>query len=80
MGFWDRVAGCKHENLYPNYSASVACGTPYCSGHEYHCKDCGVFIADCGCGFVRGLSGWPEARWRKLRRKKYYKIKEGGEG
>ena len=76
MNFWDKVAECKHENMYPDYYEDVSCGTPYCGGWESHCKDCGVFIADCKCGFVRGLSGWPMAGWRRFRRKKENKRRE----
>lgn len=62
--FWDRVEGCKHENLHPNYYETIYCGTPYCSGMETHCLDCRVFITKCGCGFNNGMSGWPLKRWR----------------
>jgi hypothetical protein len=57
VSFWERVYKCKHKNMNPNYSESVSCWTPYCSGWEEHCLDCGVFITECGCGFLSGKSG-----------------------
>ena len=69
MDFWERVCECKHKNLYPDYFEFISCGTPYCSGNETHCMDCGVFITDCGCHWNMGMSGWSEARWRKERQK-----------
>ena len=60
--FWDKVLKCEHKNLDPNYYEHVSCGTPYCSGHETHCLDCGVYISECGCGFNNGMSGWPYRR------------------
>ena len=70
MEFWDKVSKCEHKNLDPNYYEYVPCGTPYCSGWEEHCLDCGVYITKCGCGFNNGMSGWPDSRWRELQRKK----------
>lgn len=67
--FWDKVRECKHKNLWPCYSAYVSCGTPYCSGHEYHCKDCKAYVTECGCGFCNGLSGWP---WSRVKKKTKY--------
>jgi hypothetical protein len=69
--FWDKVYQCKHKNLYPDYYENVYCGTPYCSGNESHCKDCGVYIAECGCGSSGGLSGWSYERVRRWQKKKY---------
>ena len=63
--FWDKVLKCKHENLYPHYLRGISCPTPYCRGHETHCKDCGAYITTCGCGFLSGMSGWSESRSRK---------------
>ena len=60
--FWDKVRDCKHENTYDCYHDSVYCSTPYCSASEYHCKDCGVFITECGCGSSSGMSGWSSRR------------------
>jgi len=60
--FWDKVEKCSHENL-SDYHETVLCPTPYCSGYENHCLDCGVYISKCGCGFNNGLSGWPQSRW-----------------
>ena len=62
--FWDKVMKCKHENLSPDYCEYIPCGTPYCSGCEEHCLDCGVYISNCGCGSNYGMSGWPEKRWK----------------
>jgi hypothetical protein len=61
--FWDKVSQCKHENLSPNYCEPIRCSTPYCSGSEYHCKDCGVYISECGCRSNDGMSGWPQKRY-----------------
>lgn len=63
--FWDKVNKCKH-NINPNYFITIKCGTPYCSGNEVHCLDCHAYIIECGCGFLNGMSGWPEKRWRKV--------------
>ena len=60
--FWDKVRECKHKNTYPDYYQNVYCGTPYCSGGESHCKDCGVYISECQCGYCNGMSGWP---WKR---------------
>ena len=60
--FWDRVYKCSHENLSPNYNPLVRCPTPYCSGSETHCLDCGVYTTKCGCGANDGMSGWP---WKR---------------
>jgi hypothetical protein len=67
--FWDKVEKCKHENISPDYCEPTSCWTPYCSGLESHCLDCGVFITKCGCGFNNGMSGWPNERWRKRDRR-----------
>jgi len=72
--FWDKVIKCKHKNLNPNYYETIYCPTPYCSGHESHCDDCGVYISKCGCGFNNGMSGWSERRWRYHQTKITYKI------
>ena len=66
--FWEQVCDCDHEDLYPDYDDDVSCGTPYCSGLETHCRKCGVFIVSCGCGFLSSFSGWPEKRWRIVRK------------
>lgn len=63
--FWDKVYKCKHKNISPNYSPMVYCDTPYCTGHEEHCLDCGVYISDCLCHSNFGYSGWPHKRWIK---------------
>jgi len=63
--FWERVNKCKHENLSPNYSVLVCCPTPYCSGEEVHCLDCGAYSTKCGCGYMNTISGWPYRRWEK---------------
>ena len=69
MAFWEKVEKCQHKNFYPDYSKFVSCGTPYCSGHEDHCKDCGAFIAECSCGYCDGISGWSNLRWNRHWRK-----------
>lgn len=63
--FWGRVRECDHDNLNDDYDAHVRCTTPYCSGYERHCLDCGVYIQRCKCGYNDGLSGWPAKRWWK---------------
>ena len=60
---------CQHKNLYENYYYGFACWTTYCHAQEVRCKDCGMFITSCGCGFNNGESGWSETRWNKFRRK-----------
>lgn len=69
--FWDKVGKCSHKNLSVSYYVNLSCATPYCSGEEVRCLDCGVYISKCGCGYCNGMSGWPEAQW-----KAYYKKKE----
>ncbi len=59
--FWDRVEKCNHKDR-TNYYVDVYCSTPYCSGHESHCRSCGVYISECGCSSESGMSGWPRAR------------------
>jgi hypothetical protein len=73
--FWKKVYKCKHEHLSPNYCEFINCSTPYCSGCETHCLDCGVYISKCSCGYNNGMSGWPQKRWRNIEIKKYYKGK-----
>jgi len=63
--FWDKVDNCDHKNLSPNYLQLIGCDTPYCSGDEVHCLDCGVYISECGCGANNGMSGWSDKRWKK---------------
>lgn len=63
MSFWTKVEKCAHKNLSPNYFKHISCATPYCSGHETHCLDCGVYISECKCGFNSGMSGWSLAQW-----------------
>ena len=43
-------------DFYPNYLRFISCGTDYCSGDEMHCKACGWFITQCGCGSCNGAS------------------------
>jgi len=64
MDFWDKVNECKHANL-SDYLVPIYCGTPYCTGMETHCLDCGVYISECGCGADNGMSGWSWKRWKK---------------
>ena len=65
--FWKSVEKCEHKNMSPGYFEYISCGTPYCSGQEEHCLDCGVYITSCGCGSNNGMSGWPVKRWRKTK-------------
>ncbi len=60
--FWDKVSKCKHEPNN-NYLKIIHCGTPYCEANEWHCKHCGAFITECGCGFCNSISGWSEKRY-----------------
>jgi len=68
--FWGKVEKCKHENLSPDYCEYIACPTPYCSGMETHCLNCGVYISECGCNSCSGLSGWSQRRWINYRLKR----------
>jgi len=73
--FWDKVLKCTHKNMNPDYCEPIPCWTPYCSGWEEHCLDCGVYITKCGCGFNNGMSGWSDTRWRRHeKRKRFTKI------
>ena len=67
--FWDGVLDCSHDNL-SDYSKMITCWTPYCSGNEYHCLDCGAYISECRCGCESGMSGWPEKRWNTYHSRK----------
>jgi hypothetical protein len=64
INFWSKVMLCEHKNLSPNYYKDISCETPYCTGYEVHCADCGVYISKCGCGFNNSMSGWPTLRWK----------------
>ena len=64
VSFWDKVYACEHKNLSPNYSEYIYCGTPYCSGSEEHCLDCGAYIQECGCGYNNGMSGWSHKQYK----------------
>lgn len=68
--FWTRVLNCEHKHISPNYLELIACGTPYCSGTEYHCLDCGAYVTECGCHFLNGVSGWPRKRYLAEERKR----------
>ena len=68
--FWFKVANCPHENMYPSYYVSFECDTPYCTGDEVHCKDCGAYISTCKCGFNNGMSGVSWKRQKNLEKKK----------
>ena len=61
--FWGKASKCKHENL-TDYAWPIYCSTAFCGGLETHCKDCGVFISHCPCGFNNGLDGWSLERRR----------------
>jgi hypothetical protein len=67
--FWDKVSNCKHEAT-DNYYIQFNCGTPYCTVTEYHCKHCGAYIQECGCGSNDGISGWSYKRWKNFNDKK----------
>lgn len=69
--FWKKVRKCKHEHLSEDYYELLHCGTPYCTGYESHCLDCGVYIGECGCGFNNGVSGWSHSRHLTEERKRY---------
>jgi len=73
--FWKNVIKCQHKNLSPVYYEGIHCETPYCSGWETHCLDCGVFITKCGCGYNNSMSGWSERRHRIEANKKNEKQK-----
>ncbi len=61
LSFWDLVKKCDHKNR-TDYYEDVGCSTPYCSGNESHCRDCGIYITECGCGSESGMSGWSHRR------------------
>jgi len=74
--FWDKVEKCDHSNISPNYYVGFSCDTPYCSGYECHCLDCGVYISECYCGYNRGMSGWSHRRYRNFEKKQERRRKE----
>jgi hypothetical protein len=55
---------------YPDYSRVLYCWTDECCGDEYHCRKCGWFISECGCGFMNGASKISNKRWETIQRKK----------
>lgn len=61
--FWSKVEKCLHKNHTEHYE-SVYCATEYCSGSEYRCADCKVFIQECWCGYHNGMSGWSQKRYK----------------
>lgn len=73
--FWLIASRCQHLNLYLNYTSWGRCGTPYCEGwDEYHCKDCGVFVQSCPCGYNNGMSGWSAKMRRTYEKAKFKKA------
>jgi hypothetical protein len=58
-----------HEE-YPNYHRYLSCGTDECGGLEVHCRKCGWFISECGCGYLRGASKISDKAWNTIYRKK----------
>ena len=64
MTFWEKAEKCNHENLTEHF-VMVYCETPFCNGYEIHCKDCGVYISRCGCGYMNGIDGWSQRRRAK---------------
>ena len=75
--FWDRANKCSHINLSPDYYIDLTCGTPYCSGEETHCLDCGGYIQKCGCGYLTGMSGWSWSRYKKFVKKREESLRGG---
>lgn len=67
---YEKKMKCKHENLYENYCVEFPCSTPYCSGYEVHCRDCGAYISTCKCGHNNGISKWSHKRWKAEYEKK----------
>ena len=43
----------KHE-FYDSFHETINCSTEYCFGSVAHCKKCGWYISECGCGFHDG--------------------------
>jgi len=47
---------CRDEDL-TDYYAHGWCSTPLCPGWaEFHCRECGWFFSECGCGSESGCS------------------------
>ena len=67
---WSVVESCKHDGCVDSTYRSISCGTPYCEGYTYYCRDCHTYVTRCQCGFLNGNSGWSEARYRKFWHKK----------
>lgn len=61
---WEKINNCEHE--WTDYYKTGPCDTPYCSYRELHCRKCGVYHTECGCGFENAMSGEP--RNKTLRR------------
>ena len=69
--FWEKVENCKHGNAdYTDACSIIRCPTPYCSGDETKCLDCGAYIIKCDCGFMNSVSGWSMARLNRYQQKK----------
>jgi hypothetical protein len=58
---YEKMSKCAHKNLDPDYSVGFVCSTPYCTGSEEHCLDCGAYLSSCGCGYENGLSDKPRS-------------------
>jgi len=75
--FWEKVHNCQHE-FYDDYYGYINCDMAYLGSNasESHCKKCGVYISECGCGCSNGMSGWSAERRRKFNQKKMRVLKK----
>lgn len=65
MKRWSTIAVCQHE--WTDYYDSGNCpGAEGCTWHEQHCRKCGIYSRNCGCGFEAGLAREP--RQKEIRR------------
>jgi hypothetical protein len=55
---------------YPDYSPYIPCSTDECAGSEFHCRKCGWYISECGCGYLRGAQKISNKRFETIMRKR----------
>ena len=65
---WDKIHKCKHK--WTDYLDNGSCGTPHCYWTESHCRKCGIYVTECGCGSMNGMSGEPYKKEKNRRLKR----------
>src|SRR3990167_8641191 len=66
----DEQVNTEEHDWYPDYNAGGACGgAEGCSWSEDHCRKCGWYATECGCGCCNGLSKISAKAWRAIERR-----------